>query len=586
MRAQVLQAAQQHLPNSIELVVAASLGVLVHRVHFIRGEHHRNAHLYLSLWLIISIVRFAVHYFSNIEISHWRSYAESSYYLLLLNGSFLGAMCCSIIVYRLFEHPLRHFSGPRLAAISKLWHFSHILNKSNHLFVDSIYRKYGTIVRTGPQELTIVDPAIWQHISGPGTSCIKSPWYDQLWPIVSISSIRTKEGYARRRKRWDEALNSVTKKEIRVHHYVSLFLQHIRASGEKPINITTWFQNLAFDMMGELAFEESFSFTQQLASVSRQHEITTLIEQGFSMLRIFTPIPWITGILGRSARTLPFVTQKWNNTLDWAARICDTKIKESAKVQGGPSLFGQEKSGIFSHFIDSAILDSDWGSLDRLNLQGDALVITVAGSDTTSEVLTMLFFELARRVDIQNHLRKEVASAGLTPGLIDIQHTGEILRGLSTRKLPFLDACINEIMRLYPPLPTAGIRQTVDKGFQFGEYWIPPNTIIVAPRWSIGRLDSAFVQPNDFVPERWTTRPSMVKKPEALNAFGAGRHLCPGKQLGMMQVRIVTALIIANFKFGLSPAEASDTRVLKDFTDAFTSKPGKLELVFTPIIRG
>ncbi|RYC65865.1 hypothetical protein CHU98_g277 [Xylaria longipes] len=431
----------------------------------------------------------------------------------------------------------------------------------------------------GPQELTIFDPAVWQHISGPGTSCIKSPWYDQLWPIVSISSIRTKEGYARRRKRWDEALGSVTGKEIRIHHYTSLLLQHIYSSGDTPINITTWFQNLTFDVMSDLAFGKSFSFTDELSSIRKQHDITVLIAQGFSMLRIFTPIPWMTGILAHLAQFFPFVTRKWNKTLNWAAQICEAKIRESASLQEN-RVIDRNEADIFSQFIQSASLDGDWDSLDRLSLHGDALVITVAGSDTTSEVLTMLFFELARRIDVQDHLRKEIAAAGLTPGITRSSNLQEILSSLSLRKIPYLDACIHEAMRLYPPLPTAGIRQTVAKGFQLGKDWIPPNTIIVSPRWSIGRLESAFVQPNGFIPERWTTRPSMVKEPQALNAFGSG------KQLGMMEVRIVAAMVVANFTFVLSSAEDGKTRVVEDFVDSFTATPGKLELVFTPLFAG
>ncbi|KAI0449031.1 cytochrome P450 [Xylaria acuta] len=585
MLSEVSQAVMLHLSSPIGLAITSVLGILCHRVHFIHGEHHQNARLYLSLWLIISILLFTIVYNVNIGGRGCDTCMNPYFLLFLLNGSFLGAMFSSIAVYRLFEHPLRHFSGPRLAAVSKLWHFSHVLRQSNHLFLDDIFHRYGTVVRTGPQELTIFDPAIWRQISGPGTSCIKGPWYDQLWPIVSISSIRTKEGYARRRKRWDEALGSVTGNEMRIHHYTSLLLRHIHASGNTPIDVTTWFQNLAFDVMGDFGFGKSFSFTDGLSSICKKHDITTLVAQGFSMLRLFTPIPWVTGILAYLAYSLPFVTRKWNRMLNWVAQICDAKIRESADFPEG-HIIDRNDTNIFSQFIHSASLDGDWDSLDRLSLQGDALAITVAGSHTTSEILTMLFFELARLTDVQERLRKEVAAAGLTPGILRSGNLEEILSSLSLRKIPYLDACIDEAMRLYPAVPTGGIRQTVAKGFQLGNDWIPPNTVIVAPRWSIGRLESAFVQPNDFIPERWTTRPSMVKEPQALNAFGAGRHSCPGKQLGMMEVRIVAAMIVANFTFVLSSAEGSKTRVVDDFVDSFTGTPGKLELVFTPLSTG
>jgi hypothetical protein len=69
--------------------------------------------------------------------------------LLLANIAFFGPLYGSIMFYRLFEHPLRHFDGPRLAAVSKVWHFAHMFTTPNHLFLDGIIKEYGDIVRTG-----------------------------------------------------------------------------------------------------------------------------------------------------------------------------------------------------------------------------------------------------------------------------------------------------------------------------------------------------------------------------------------------------------------------------------------------------
>jgi hypothetical protein len=60
----------------------------------------------------------------------------------------------------------------------------------------------------GPSELTVFDTAIFHSTSGPGTTCIKSDWYDMLHPLVALNSIREKTGYASRRKLWDQAFKS------------------------------------------------------------------------------------------------------------------------------------------------------------------------------------------------------------------------------------------------------------------------------------------------------------------------------------------------------------------------------------------
>ena len=63
-------------------------------------------------------------------------------------------------------------------------------------------------IYTGSGELTIYDPEIFTVVAGPGTTYIKSPWYDMLYPLIALNSIREKEGYAPRRNLWDNAFKS------------------------------------------------------------------------------------------------------------------------------------------------------------------------------------------------------------------------------------------------------------------------------------------------------------------------------------------------------------------------------------------
>ena len=53
--------------------------------------------------------------------------------------------------------------------------------------------------------------------------------------------------------------------------------------------------------------------------------------------------------------------------------------------------------------------------------------------------------------------------------------------------LPHLEAVINETLRSCPPAMTGGNRLTSDEGLWIGDTWIPPNTKITAPRYSISR---------------------------------------------------------------------------------------------------
>ena len=94
----------------------------------------------------------------------------------------------------------------------------------------------------------------------------------------------------------------------------------------------------------------------------------------------------------------------------------------------------------------------------------------------------------------------------------------------------------------------------------------------------------------------------MVKDKRAFNAFGfgllnlavnielflhlltsiLGRNSCPGKQLGLMEVRVVLTMLLQKFEFGFSPGH-DENRVINDMKDAFLALPGDLELIFRPL---
>ena len=59
-----------------------------------------------------------------------------------------------------------------------------------------------------------------------------------------------------------------------------------------------------------------------------------------------------------------------------------------------------------------------------------------------------------------------------------------------------------------------------------------------------------------------------------------GVQSCVGKQLALMEIRLVTAVLISEFDFELEPG--SDGAGVLDMRDCFTTMPGKLQLVFKP----
>lgn len=127
-------------PNYLTAIAAFCLGVVVHVGFFIRGEWHLQAPTIFVAHFIALILFFARQLISGFPL--WSGIATPSV-------AYLFGLLSSLVVYRLFFHRLRSFPGPRMAAISKLWHVLLCRDSRNHHVLESWRQKYGKFVRTG-----------------------------------------------------------------------------------------------------------------------------------------------------------------------------------------------------------------------------------------------------------------------------------------------------------------------------------------------------------------------------------------------------------------------------------------------------
>jgi hypothetical protein len=132
------------MPFATLLLATGLAGVAVHLGIFIHGEWHlvvpRIIFVHIALFCLIWT---AVTY--NYPASDYKPFYTS----IIIFSCYLLSLLSSIVIYRGFFHKLRHFPGPRLAAVSKLWHVWQSRNSKNHLVMWSMFEQYGTVVRTG-----------------------------------------------------------------------------------------------------------------------------------------------------------------------------------------------------------------------------------------------------------------------------------------------------------------------------------------------------------------------------------------------------------------------------------------------------
>lgn len=104
----------------------------------------------------------------NMSFSLFNAWVVTSgsllYQVLFRVNSCLFVLVASIIVYRLYFHPLARVPGPRFAAVSSFWHAYHARNGRMAHLGKTLHYQYGSAVRVGPNEVWFNSKEAFQAI--------------------------------------------------------------------------------------------------------------------------------------------------------------------------------------------------------------------------------------------------------------------------------------------------------------------------------------------------------------------------------------------------------------------------------------
>ncbi|CBF80338.1 protein CYP671A1 [Aspergillus nidulans FGSC A4] len=538
------------------------LGVASHQC--IRHGEIDNRLRPLSALYLLAFLGLCLCYVRIFSLSWPRALGET----ILAASSFNLGLLTSIITYRAFFHRLRHFPGPWMAKVTRISAVLKAVERTQyHLDLKEMHRKYGDFVRTGPREISVNRPSAVYLTSGPHSVCTKPTWYSHVSDDitkVSLNSTRDPEVHRRRRRAWDRgfSMKALPTYEPRLQHKVDVLVSQIRSRIDRPLNITQWTMYLAFDVMGLVGFSKDF---RQLEDAVEHAAIEELHGQ-MLMYGILRPVPWVLTILGATLG----LAGKYGQFMTYCvARTAERKAEWNASEDKVP----QDVISWLFKASDEKDQSAPPGE-QALNEDGQLLIIT--GSDTTSGALANAFYYLAKHPAVYKKLQAELDNA-FSSGKQSPKINNETLR-----KLPYLEAIINETLRLKPAVPSGQPRQTPPQGLQIDEVWMPGDTIIIVPQYVIQRDDRYFPSGDEFIPERWLDeKDSLIKHEEAFFPFQLGRYGCVGKQLALMEMRLVIARIAMEFDLAFAPGETGEA-FDRDAKDTFTFNIGPLMLDFKP----
>ena len=188
-----------------------------------------------------------------------------------------------------------------------------------------------------------------------------------------------------------------------------------------------------------------------------------------------------------------------------------------------------------------AARDRDGSGVTDQDVAGNVLTMLLAGEDTTANTLAWMVWLLHRNPQATADARREVDA--VLQGADGAQDLEQLAR------LDLVEACAHETMRLKPVAPF--IISQANHDVLVGDVTVPAGGFVVCLMRPAGLEAESFPQPQAFDPRRWLgeqgTAHGMASSKRATMPFGAGPRMCPGRYLALAEIKLVAAMLLANF---------------------------------------
>jgi len=187
-------------------------------------------------------------------------------------------------------------------------------------------------------------------------------------------------------------------------------------------------------------------------------------------------------------------------------------------------------------------------------LFGECELLTIAGSDTTSIVLSAAFFYLSRQPSVQSKLATEILST--------FSSYDEIKSGSKIMSCKYLTAFLEEAMRMTPPVSAEPARVVLQGGTTVDGHYVPEGLHVSTGLYCLSFNKDVYPEPFTFRPERWivaedkdvgSSAESVAAARDAFCAFSYGSRGCVGKNLAWLEMRIVIAKFLWKFEVRADP---------------------------------
>ncbi|KAF2092557.1 cytochrome P450 oxidoreductase [Rhizodiscina lignyota] len=498
------------------------------------------------------------------------TYSPSYGALSFVRSNFLILTVCMIIgrfFYRRHVSPLADLPGPFLASGSRLWKFWSVLRGHTETDKVNMHKKYGPIVRLGPDEVAFASPNAAADILAVGKGYTKTDFYT-CFPMIDNPDIFTEidENKHAKLKRYSvvpyslNSMGKMTKYVENVENELAGKLDKFADSG-RTCDLTDWLHWFSFDdqLLGEVAFSVRFGFLEKECDVGGCIAGIDEIQFYDGLIGQVPPLDYLL----RRNPILPHLPSWFQSPpLQIAVMAIGEVMKRKAAVEQIGSAYADDRADLLGQLLEAHAKNPD--EFTEKNVIAVAFGAIGAGSDSTASTMQSFFYLVLNHPNVYSKLESEILTAEKEGKLSQMVSFSE------GQALPYFQACLNEAMRIRPALgleyqrfvPKGGA--TIDGKQYHGGMRASVNA------WALHRDQNAWGKDADvFRPERWLEGDAKAME-RNMYQFGGGRHLCIGRNLALLQMNKLLPQLIRRYHFEI----VHPGRPLKHHTTFFVVQKG------------
>ncbi|KAF3003227.1 hypothetical protein E8E13_009911 [Curvularia kusanoi] len=466
--------------------------------------------------------------------------AQNGYQLITISSLLLSLIATYLIaqcIYLLIFHSLADIPGPKLCAVSRIPYWLATIQGRDVKWLHQLHLKYGPVVRFGPTDLSYSKAEAWKDIHGHNKGRLenfKAPEFS-VQPANGVPSMLNAnfEDHARVRRLFSPAFSdrALKKQETLFKNYVNKLLLNLSHVSESSgcAEMTQLFNFTTFDIMGDLCFGRSLGLLEK-------NKLNPWVQSVFESLKmlpfasIIAYYPLLDSIFTRYEPK--WVTEQRRIHCQFSADRVDQRLKE-----------GSERPDIWNLIV---LAKDTENALSTEEMHSNAELFMLAGSETTATLLSGLTYYLLTNPDHYARLKKEIRGKFSSTGDLSFESLSEC---------KYLDACVKEGLRVYPPVPIGSPRVIPVEGRQILGRWIPPDTRVSVHHYSAYHSQDNFRDPDKFVPERWMSGENTEYAGDVQDAhrpFGWGHRNCLGQNMAIHETKLILASVVLLFDLELS----------------------------------